>query len=196
MDFGGLRIGVALTGSFCTFHSVIPQIAKLKELGADITPIMSETAAANDTRFGAATYFISTLENIAGKGVIKTIAAAEPIGPQRLLDALVIAPCTGNTISKLAAGITDTSVTMAAKAHMRNARPLVIAISTNDALGMSAKNIGLLLNVKNIYFVPFRQDSPEGKPNSAVADMEKLIPAVSAALDGRQLQPLILGSIR
>jgi len=195
MDLTGLRAGFALTGSFCTFSVVLPQVKKLKEAGADILPIMSETAAGTDTRFGTAQFFISALEEICGKPVIHTIKDAEPIGPKKLLDILIIAPCTGNTVSKLAAGITDTAVAMAAKATIRNGSPVLIAVSSNDALGANAKNLGLLLNAKNIFFVPFRQDDPEGKQNSLLADMELLIPAAEAALEGKQLQPLILGSI-
>lgn len=184
-------IGFALCGSFCTLNSVIEQIKALKELGYDVLPIMSETVYNTDTRFGKAEDFINRVEEISGNKIIHTIQCAEPIGPKALLDLLVIAPCTGNTLAKLAYGITDTSVTMAAKAHLRNERPLLIAVSTNDALAAAGKNIGTLLNYKNIYFVPFSQDMPEGKPRSAIADFSLIPGAVLAALGGRQLQPII-----
>lgn len=186
-----LRLGLALTGSFCTFKTALESA---RELSAcyDVTPIMSESAVSTDTRFGRAADFEMQLEEICGKSVISTIRDAEPIGPQALLDLLVIAPCTGNTLAKLANGITDSSVTMAAKAHLRNSRPLVIAVSTNDGLSGSAANIGLLMAKKNVYFVPYRQDDPVGKPTSLVADFDRIIPAVEAAIGGRQLQPLLL----
>lgn len=185
-----LRIGFALTGSFCTFSSVIPVIRELAERDADITVIMSQAASSFDTRFGNSADFKAVLGEISSKPVITTIAEAEPIGPKKLFDILVIAPCTGNTLGKLANGITDTSVTMAAKAHLRNARPLVIAVSTNDALGMSAKNIGLLLSSRNIYFVPMRQDDCEKKPASVVADFSRIPDTIKAAMSGTQIQPV------
>ena len=186
-----LNIGFAMCGSFCTFAKVIPEIEKRVHEGYNVTPIMSQSAYSTDTRFGKATDFVQKLESICETSVIKTIAEAEPIGPKRLLDALVIAPCTGNTTAKLACGITDTSVTMAAKAHMRNARPLIIAISTNDGLGINLKNIGTLSTVKNVFFVPYRQDDSIGKPNSLVADMTKISDTLKYALDGKQLQPVL-----
>lgn len=185
-------VGFAICGSFCTFSKVIPQISVLLEAGFDIIPIMSDSSYITDTRFGKAKDFITHIEELCKKPIIHTIAGAEPIGPKALLDILIIAPCTGNTLGKLAAGITDTSVTMAAKAHLRNGRPVLIAVSTNDALSASAKNIGLLLNAKNIYFVPFTQDDPAGKPSSMVADMNQILPSTLAALDDRQLQPVII----
>ncbi len=194
MYLNGLTVGFALTGSFCTFNAVIPQVKRIVENGATVIPIMSETAASTDTRFGTALHFKTELEDITGRPVISSIKDAEPIGPKKLLDALIIAPCTGNTISKLAAGITDTSVAMAAKAHLRNLRPVIIAISTNDALGASAKNMGLLLNSKNIFMVPFGQDDPESKQTSMVAHMELIPETLSMALQGKQIQPLVLGS--
>lgn len=191
MDLSDKRIGFAMTGSFCTFRKVLAQLEKLADTGADITPIMSETAYSTDTRFGTAEGFTKRIEDICKKPIISTLAAAEPIGPQSLLDLLVIAPCTGNTIAKLAMGITDSTVTLAAKAHLRNRRPVLIAVSTNDGLGNAAKNIGILLNSKNIYFVPFRQDDFENKPNSLVADMSLIPEACDAAIHSRQLQPIL-----
>lgn len=192
MDLNGMRVGFAMTGSFCTFAKVLPQVKTLTDMGCKITPIMSEIAAATDTRFGSAEYFKNALAEITGAPLIHTVKDAEPIGPKKLLDILVIAPCTGNTLSKLANGITDSSVCMAAKAHLRNGRPLVIAVSTNDALGASARSIGQLMNTKNIYFVPFRQDDPLHKQTSMVADMERIAATLEAALDGKQLQPVIV----
>ncbi len=183
-----LRLGFALCGSFCTFKKVIEEMETLAE-EYDIIPIMSEGAANTDTRFGTAEEFRRRITEICGKEPITTIKGAEPIGPKALLDVLLIEPCTGNTLGKLANGITDSTVTMAAKAHLRNARPLVIAVSTNDALGASARNIGTLMNSKNVYFVPMRQDSPEGKPCSMVADFTKTDAAIKAALQGVQTQP-------
>lgn len=180
-----------MCGSFCTFDDALTALKRLKNTYADITPVMSETAYSTDTRFGTAAGFIQTMEEICWKPVIHTIPEVEPFGPGALLDILVIAPCTGNTLSKMAYGITDTSVTMAAKAHIRNGRPVLIAISTNDALTGSAPAIGLLLNRKNVYFVPFYQDDPVKKPASLVSDLDKLEQAVNAALEGRQLQPLL-----
>jgi dipicolinate synthase subunit B len=187
-----VKVGFAFTGSFCTFSSVIKQIPILLNEGFEIIPIMSEISYSTDTRFGDAGDFIKTIEQLTGKKIIHTISEAEPIGSQKLLDILVIAPCTGNTIGKLANGITDTSVTMAAKAHLRNQKPLVIAVSSNDALGASARNIGQLLNAKNIYFVPFRQDNFAKKPTSMVAETELILPTIYEALEGRQLEPIII----
>lgn len=184
-------IGFALCGSFCTLKTVIEQMKALKELGYNILPIMSETVYNTDTRFGLATDFINKVKEICDNDIIHSIKEAEPIGPKSLLDLLIIAPCTGNTLAKLAYGITDSSVTMAAKAHLRNERPLLIAPSTNDALAAAGKNIGTLLNYKNIFFVPFSQDMPEGKPRSAISDFSLIPGSVLAALNGRQLQPII-----
>ena len=186
-----IRLGFALCGSFCTFKKVIEEMEILSEK-YDIVPIMSEGAAMTDTRFGSAEEFRKKLTEICGREPITTIKAAEPIGPKALLDILLIEPCTGNTLGKLANGITDTAVTMAAKAHLRNGRPVVIAVSTNDALGTSAQNIGRLMNYKNIYFVPMRQDSPGGKPCSIVADFSKTDPAIENALFGKQIQPVFV----
>ena len=187
-----VRVGFALCGSYCTFSQVIPVIEKLISEGADITPIMSENAYKTDTRFGKASEHIERIENICKKKIISTIKEAEPIGPKKLLDILIIEPCTGNTLGKLANGITDTSVTMAAKAHLRNNRPVLIAVSTNDGLSTSAKNIGILHNCKNVFFVPYRQDDPISKESSLVADFSKTIIAMHNALENRQMQPLIL----
>lgn len=185
-------VGFAMCGSFCTFSKVIPQISNLRKLNYDIIPIMSEIAYATDTRFGKAQDYVEQIEEITSHKVIHTILDSEPIGPQRLLDALIIAPCTGNTLGKIANGITDTSVTMAAKSHLRNKRPVLIAVSTNDGLGASAKNIGQLLNYKNIFFVPMSQDDSVKKPNSIIADFDKIPESLENALKGRQLQPIML----
>ena len=191
MDLKGVKIGFALTGSFCTFSKVLPQIENLVNDGADVLPIMSENASSIDTRFGKAEDFIKKVKDITGKEVVTTILGAEPIGPKNILDIMVVAPCTGNTISKLANGVTDSSVTMAVKASLRNENPLVIAVSTNDGLGTSAKNIGTLLNCKNVYFVPFTQDDPDNKHNSLVARMELIKPTIEMALENKQIQPIL-----
>ncbi len=187
----GKKIGFAVCGSFCTHKAVLTQLQELKALGADIMPIVSEIVFSTDTRFGKADEFIKKIEEICEKECIHTVKDAEPIGPKALLDVLIIAPCTGNTLGKLANGITDSCVTMAAKAHLRNERPLILAPSTNDALGASAKNIGALMNCKNIYFVPFSQDMPQYKHNSCIADFALIPKAIKAAFDGKQLQPMI-----
>lgn len=192
MNLSGKNIGFAMTGSFCTFAKVFEELENLQKTGANFIPIMSQNAQSIDTRFGKARDFIEKLEHITGNKPIQTIAEAEPIGPKKLLDALVVAPCTGNTLAKLANGITDTTVTMAAKSTIRNKRPVVHAVSTNDGLGSSAKNIGMLLNMKQIYFVPFRQDDPVHKNNSLVADMSKIEESLQTALDGVQIQPILL----
>ncbi len=184
-------IGFAMTGSFCTFKKVVKEIAVLAETGADVIPIMSQIAYTTDTRFGKAADFIAEIEAITSHKIIHTIPEAEPIGPKNLLDALIIAPCTGNTLAKLALGITDTPVTMAAKATLRNQKPVIIAVSTNDGLGGSAKNIGALLNTQNIYFVPYGQDDPINKTNSLVADMTKITETAKAALNEIQIQPVL-----
>lgn len=186
-------VGFAMCGSFCTFKKVIPQMKKLKSEGYKVVPIMSNVAYSTDTRFGKAKDFTDEIENICEERIIYTISGAEPIGPKKMLDVLVIAPCTGNTLGKMANGITDTSVTLAAKAHLRNSRPVIIAVSTNDALGAAAKNIGLLMNSKNIYFVPMRQDDHIEKPNSIVADFDCLPDTVQKVLSTEtQPQPILL----
>lgn len=186
------HIGFAMCGSFCTFKRVIPVMKSLADAGYIIHPIMSYNAFSTDTRFGNARDFTSEIEAICNKRIIATLTEAEPIGPKKLLDALIIEPCTGNTLAKLASGIADTPVTLAAKSHLRNARPLIIAVSTNDALAGAAKNIGALLNYKNVYFVPYRQDDPAGKPTSIVADFSLTEQTLEAALDGKQLQPVVI----
>lgn len=184
-----------MCGSFCTHAQAISALEQVRARWNNIVPIVSECTAATDTRFGASHDLMREMERICDHRVISTIKGAEPIGPQKLLDLLIIAPCTGNTLGKLAAGVTDTSVTMAAKAHLRNGRPLLIALSTNDGLAASAANIGALLARKYIYFVPFGQDAPEQKPTSLVADFSRIPDAAQAALEGRQLQPLLLGNL-
>ena len=184
-------IGFAMTGSFCTFAQVMPQLRLLCEKGYHVIPIMSENVYTTDTRFGAAADWIAQAEEASGERVIHTIAQAEPIGPKKLLDLLILAPCTGNTLGKLAAGIYDTAPTLAVKSHRRNARPVLIAVSTNDALAASAKSIGSLMGRDGFYFVPFEQDDYRGKPTSCVADFDKILPAAQAALEGRQLQPVL-----
>lgn len=184
-------IGFAMCGSFCTLRTVIEQIHEIKKLNYNIIPIMSEIVYNTDTRFGKASDFISEIEDLCSHKIIHTITAAEPIGPKGLLDILVVAPCTGNTLAKLANGIADTSVTMAAKSHLRNKKPVLISVSTNDGLGNAAKNIGQLLNHKNIYFVPFGQDDPINKPNSLIADFKMIPEALAGALKGKQLQPIL-----
>ena len=191
MQLKGKKIGVALTGSFCTYEKTFVQLRKLKEEGAEIATIFSNVSQTIDSRFGSPQDFMKEAEEITGSRPRLTISQAEPIGPKSLLDLLIILPCTGNTAAKLANGITDSPVLMAAKAHLRNEKPLLISISTNDALGMNMKNIGILLNVKHIFFVPFGQDDPEKKPNSMTARTEMLIPAAEAALEERQYQPII-----
>jgi dipicolinate synthase subunit B len=191
MDLAGKTIGFGMTGSFCTFSRVMNEVEDLVKTGANIIPLMSSTAYTTSTRFGSAEIFREQLFGLTGNKIIKTVAEAEPIGPKGYLDLLIIAPCTGNTLAKLANGIADTSVTMAVKAHLRNQKPVLLAVSTNDGLGNAAKNIGVLLNCKNIFFVPFGQDDCAKKPNSLVADMTKIKDAAQAALDLRQLQPIL-----
>lgn len=191
MELQGKKIGVAFTGSFCTYERVFIELKNLVQEGAQVQTIFSNAAQSIDSRFGNAEDFVKEAEKITGIAPMLTIAQAEPIGPKGLLDLLVILPCTGNTIAKLANGITDSPVLMAAKAHLRNEKPLLLSISTNDALGMNMKNIGLLLNAKHMYFVPFGQDNAEKKPNSMIAHTELLVPAAKSALEGKQYQPVI-----
>ena len=191
MKLKGKNVGFAITGSFCTFDKIIKELRNLKEEGANIIPILSFHAGSMDTRFGKASDFKKEIEDITGNKLILTIADAEPIGPHNLLDILIIAPCTGNTIAKLSNGITDTPVLMAAKSHMRNNKPLVISLSTNDALGLNFINIGQMLNAKGIYFVPFAQDNCEQKPKSMVAKTELIIKTLENALEGVQIQQLL-----
>ncbi|NLM45884.1 MAG: dipicolinate synthase subunit B [Firmicutes bacterium] len=192
MRLEGKRIGFAVTGSHCTLEAVFPEIEKLKAEGAEIYPLISPSVDETDTRYGDATEWKKRLVQATGRKLINSITGAEPLGPQGKLDAYIIAPCTGNTLAKLANGITDTPVLMGAKAQLRNQKPVILAISTNDGLGLNAKNIGILIATKNVYFVPFGQDSPFSKPNSLVARLELLVPTVCAALEGKQLQPLLV----
>ena len=188
----GLRVGFALCGSFCTFSKTFEQLERLSALGCELTPIMSHNAYTLDTRFGSAQSHAARLYEITGRTVLHDITTTEPVGPKKLFDVLVVAPCTGNTLAKLALGITDTPVCMAVKSHLRNQRPVIIAVSTNDALSGSAKNIGTLRNYKNFYFVPIFQDDCEAKPFSMIADFEKIPHTIAAAIEGRQIQPMFV----
>lgn len=188
-----VRVGFAFCGSFCTHAKAIEALEQVRAKYSDVTPIVSEVSAQLDTRFGCAHDFLREVERICDKRVISTIQGAEPIGPKGLLDVLVILPCTGNALAKLAAGVADSTVTLAAKAHLRNARPLVLGVSTNDGLAAAARNIGELMCRKNVYFVPFRQDDPQGKPTSLVARFDLVGETIAHALQGRQLQPVLLG---
>lgn len=191
MTLKNCKIGIAFTGSFCTYKTAMKALKHLSEEGAHLYPIMSFHSQKIDSRFGKAQDLKQQIEQICKRSVIDSIEKAEPIGPSGFLDILIILPCTGNTIAKLANGITDSPVLMAAKAHMRNEKPLLLSISTNDALGMNFKNIGLLMNCKHVYFVPFGQDAPNLKPNSMIAHIDLLLPAIEAALEEKQLQPVI-----
>lgn len=193
MSMMGKKVGVAITGSFCTFDKIFISLRELVKAGADVYTIFSDASQEIESRFGCPADFIREAEEITGKKPMLVIGEAEAIGPGGFLDILVILPCTGNTAAKLANGITDTPVLMGAKAHLRNNKPLVISISTNDGLGMNMKNIGLLMNAKNIYFVPFGQDNAEKKPNSLVAHTGLLLQTLEQALVQRQLQPVIQG---
>ena len=192
MELTGKRIGFALTGSFCTYEAILPSVKALVENGADVIPILSFNAANLDTRFMKSTDLRAFLADVTGKEIIDDLVKAEPIGPKKLLDLMIIAPCTGNTLAKLALGITDTPVLLAAKAHLRNQSPVLIAVSTNDALAANAKNLGTLINTRHMYFVPYRQDNHKKKETSIVADMELIIESAKSALDGKQLQPIML----
>ena len=192
MDLKDKKIGFTLTGSFCTFQKINQKMKEIKKLGAEIIPIMSFNSYNLDTKFGKAKDFIEEIENITGKEIIHTIQGAEPIGPKKMTDIMIIAPCSGNTMAKLACDIIDTPATMAAKSHLRNNRPLVIAPSTNNGLSGNAENIGKLLNRKNYYFVPFRQDNPITKPRSIVFDAEYIIKTIEYALDGEQISPILI----
>ncbi|MBC8080586.1 MAG: dipicolinate synthase subunit B [Gorillibacterium sp.] len=192
MMWQGKTVGFALTGSHCTFEEVMPQIKRFIDAGANVVPIASNTLMSTDTRFGTSDSWQKQLKEITGNDIISTIVQAEPLGPSKRFDILVIAPCTGNTTSKLANAITDSAVLMAAKAQMRNLKPLVLAISTNDGLGLNAANISKLLITKNIYFVPYGQDDPYAKPNSLVAHMNLIPETCEVALKGIQLQPLLV----
>lgn len=192
MLINDLTLGYAFCGSFCTIKKSIEKLRELKSIGCNIIPIMSENACSMNTRFGNACDIIWEIEDICGKKIIKNISEAEPIGPKKMLDVLVICPCTGNTLAKLSNAITDTCVTMAAKSHLRIGRPVLITLASNDGLGASANNIGRLINTKNIFFTPFSQDDFINKPNSLVADFNLLIPSIEAAYNKTQLQPVII----
>ena len=194
IDLNGVRIGCAMTGSFCTFRAAFDAWRALRATGAELIPILSFNAGSLDNRFYTAAESRQILTEICGHEILDSIPAVEPIGPKKLLDLLIVAPCTGNTLAKIAAGITDTPVALAVKSHLRNNRPVLLAISTNDALSGSAQNIGKLMNTRNIYFVPFRQDDPAGKPASAVARFDLLPESANLALQGRQIQPILLES--
>lgn len=190
--WNGKTVGFALTGSHCTFAETMPQIQRFRDAGARVIPIASGTLMSTDTRFGKSEDWQKQLKDITGNDIISTIVDAEPLGPSKLLDVMVIAPCTGNTTAKLANAITESPVLMAAKAQMRNHRPLVLAISTNDGLGLNAANIAKLMVAKDIFFVPYGQDAPSAKPNSLVARMDLIMETCEAALEGRQLQPMVI----
>ncbi|MBE6845755.1 MAG: dipicolinate synthase subunit B [Ruminococcus sp.] len=190
-DLANLRIGFAVTGSFCTFEKAFEQAEILRKSGAELIPIMSFNAASIESRFGTAEDNLKRLENICGRKVITSIEAAEPIGPKKMTDIMVVCPCTGNTCAKLAMSITDSPVTMAVKSHIRNKKPVVIALASNDSLAGSMKNIGNLMNMKNYYFVPFYQDDCRKKPTSAICDFRELPETIANAVNGVQLQPLI-----
>jgi dipicolinate synthase subunit B len=192
MELAGKRIGFAITGSFCTFSQILPVVGRLAAAGAQVVPILSYNASNLDTRFFKAADFKRILRETAGNDIIDDLPHAEPIGPKKMLDLVIIAPCTGNTLAKLALGVTDTPVLLAAKAHLRNAGPVLIAVSTNDALSANAKNLGVLLNTRHIYFVPYRQDDNRKKCTSIVADMDLIPAAAELAMEGRQMQPVML----
>jgi dipicolinate synthase subunit B len=192
MTLKGKRLGFGITGSHCTYDEVVPQIQKLIDTGAEVVPIVTFTVKNTDTRFGKGVDWIEKVEELTGRKVIDSIVEAEPLGPKYPLDCMIIAPLTGNSMSKLANAITDSPVLMAAKATMRNQRPIVLGISTNDALGLNGQNLMRLIAAKNLYFIPFGQDDPFNKPNSMVSDMDLLVDTVKAALEGKQLQPMII----
>jgi dipicolinate synthase subunit B len=194
LNLHGVKIGFALTGSHCTIGEVLPQIEKLIKAGTQVFPIISPAVNNVSTRFGEAKDIKERLKKITGNRIIKSIVDAEPIGPQKMFDIIVIAPCTGNTLAKLANGITDTPVLMSAKAQLRNQRPVVLAISTNDGLGLNAKNLGILLATKNIFIVPFGQDDPLQKPTSLVSRLDLLLPTIEKALKREQIQPILLSN--
>ena len=192
MILEGLKIGLAITGSFCTIDKVVSEIRNIISEGGEVFPMVSQSVYSTDTRFGKAEDLMRELQDITGKKIIASIVDTEPIGPGGFMDILIVAPCTGNTLAKLANAITDTPVVMAFKAQLRNQKPAMIAISTNDGLSANAKNLGLLLNMKNVYFVPFGQDDPEKKCNSLVAKFDMIIPSIREAVEGKQIQPLLM----
>ncbi|MBF7082392.1 dipicolinate synthase subunit B [Desulfallas sp. Bu1-1] len=192
MKLKGIKVGFALTGSHCTLDEVLVEMKRVADEGAVLYPIISESVDETDTRFGASDRWKNRIAEITNQKIIKSIVGAEPIGPEKLLDVVVVAPCSGNTLAKLANAITDGPVLMAVKAHLRNQRPVVLAVSTNDGLGLNAKNIGVLLNAKNIYMVPFGQDNPAEKPNSLKAKINLLVDTIEHALQGKQIQPVLV----
>lgn len=194
MRLKGVKVGFALTGSHCTLSQVIPELKRLAAEGADLYPIVSPAVESTDTRFGRSEQWLEQITAICGKRPITSIPEAEPIGPQKLVDVLIVAPCTGNTLAKLANGIVDTPVLMAIKGQLRNQRPVVLALSTNDGLSMNAKNLGVILNVRNVYLVPFGQDDPVHKSASLVAKMDLMVDTAVSALQGKQIQPVLLGA--
>lgn len=192
MNWKDKQVGFALSASHCTLDEVVPQIRRFVEAGANVTPIISNSLKTTDTRFGKAVDWQKLLHEVTGNEIIDSIVTAEPLGPSKKLDILVVAPLTGNSTSKLANAMTDSPVIMAAKAQLRNQRPLVLAISTNDGLGLNAANIAKLYNTKNIYFVPYGQDAPDTKPNSLVSRMDLIMETCAEAMHGKQLQPMII----
>lgn len=196
MRLTGKRLGFGITGSHCTYEAVYPQIKSLLDEGADIIPVVSHTVKNTTTRFGAAGEWVEKIEKLTGNTVIDSIVAAEPLGPKLPLDCMIIAPLTGNSMSKFANALTDSPVLMAAKATLRTHRPVVLGISTNDALGLNGVNLMRLMATKDIYFIPFGQDAPEKKPNSMVARMDSLLETVLAALEGKQFQPVVIEKYR
>lgn len=196
MELEGKRLGFALTGSHCNLEPALGALEDLLELGAEVTPILSESVSRLDTRFGRAEDWLARVRALTGHEPLTTVVGAEPIGPQGSFDLLAVCPCTGNTLAKIAQAVTDGVVPMAVKAQLRNRRPVVIAVSTNDGLGLNAKNLGLLLASRHIYFVPFRQDDPMAKPTSIIADFSLLSLTIKSALGGQQIQPVLLGPAR
>jgi dipicolinate synthase subunit B len=192
MRLNGIRVGFALTGSHCTLDEIFVEMESLKNEGADLYPVVSYSVDQTVSRYGSPEKWKAELAGITGRQAINSVTGAEPVGPEKMFDVLVIAPCTGNTLAKLANAITDTPVLMAAKAHLRNQRPVVLAVSTNDGLGLNARNIGVLLNTKNIFMVPFGQDNPAGKPNSLKANMGMIADTILQALAGKQIQPVLI----
>lgn len=195
MKLAGKRVGFAMTASHCSLERALTTLAEVVDSGADVVPIISANTAGINSRFGQGDDWVRRAEIITGKTAVRTISDAEPFGPQKLLDVLLVLPCTGNTLAKLANAITDTPVAMACKAHLRNGRPVVLAVTTNDGLGMNASNLGVLLASKNFYFVPFGQDNPISKPTSLEANFSLAVPALEMALEGRQIQPLLVSYI-
>lgn len=190
------KIGFALTGSLCTVEVVLKEMERIVKEGALVWPILSNVVSSVDSKYGNASEWVEKVRRITGQEPLTTLVSVEPIGPQKLFDVVVVAPCTGNTLAKIANAITDGPVTMAVKAHLRNQRPVVIAISTNDGLGLNAKNLGVLLAAKNVYFVPFGQDNPYAKPNSLNAKYELIVDTIVEALNGRQIQPLLISAYK